>query len=222
MAPRLSGPTRMRSTSPASIAPSSARRRPSVVNASERAGSSRGCLSNRRSANASVAADEGSIHWSSSIASRSGRPVGEQGQERGDGDAERRRIDRDPGSSRRSSADSKARRRGAGNSVQHLGANVTEEIAQHHVGERALRLRRARGKHTGERSRAAATLASQRVDFPMPGSPSRQVPGARRPDDRGMPGRRKAHHPARRPPSSSRVIHRPIDGPVRAAMSRHR
>ncbi len=133
--------------------------------------------SRRRSAKASALADEESSHWTSSIATTTGLRS-----------LSRPRTSRTATASARWSATSSAafvaqkrdlerapsRRRQL---VDHVVEYAVEEIAEPDVREPALGLgrtrRRARESHV---RRAAATAASQSVDFPIPGSPSSTSP----------------------------------------------
>ena len=169
MAPRLNGPTCSRSTRSARSAPS----RCGVSALSPRRRVSRrriACSSNRRSANASALAEDGSSHWSSSIARTTG-PRRQATRARSGRDTERagievvgifldeeRRLQRMAPGCRQRRQD--APRTCSNRSPRPAWVNLRSASA---------------GRETRTRNpqvRAPSTPACQRGDFPMPGSPS--------------------------------------------------
>ena len=132
----------------------------------------RGSPSSRRNANASALAEDGSSHWTSSIATSSGSPSLSScsalriaiPSARGSTAISRRLLEQERDLER---APPRRRQRG-----QDLVEDVLEQIAQPHVSEAALSLGRSRREDAQARARACSTPASQSVDLPIPASPS--------------------------------------------------
>ena len=128
--------------------------------------------SRRRSANDNVAADDGSIHWSSSIASSTVRSFASTGSNVAIATPSARASTGRLVSSRISSADSKAWRRGAASATSSSGPTSWNRSPRTTLASTRSVSAGRDASTVKPRSRAAATAAIQSVDFPIPAAPS--------------------------------------------------
>ena len=126
--------------------------------------------------------EDGSSHWTSSIAIRIGSAFAEELQRRrARRRASARRSTGSPDASSRSSATSSARRLGVGSAGSTSSRTPSKQIAEPDVGEAALRLGRPRRQApAAPLARAPRRPRAQSVDFPIPASPSSTSVAGRR------------------------------------------
>jgi hypothetical protein len=130
-----------------------------------------GCSRTRRSANASALAEDGSSHWTSSIASETGPSAARTCSAlRTATPSVRGSAPSAPSSTR--SATSSARRLGAGSTGSTLSSTSSNRSPRPAWGSPRSASEGRAERTRSPRARAASTPASQSVDFPIPASPS--------------------------------------------------